>query len=446
MRALAGVLMGRECRLSGSDAAAGTVEGLAARGLRIYHGHAAEYVPDDADLVIYSDAVAADNPELRQAVELGIPAIPYAEAVGRLMRESCGLAVAGTHGKSTTTAMAAEILIHSGADPTVVCGATPCGQNSGGRYGHGRLLLAEACEYRANFLRLRPREAVILGIEPDHFDFYADLDSLQRAFAQFAQSVARDGWLLVRDDCEVAQRAAAAAECHVETFGTDADADWTARVHRCRRGRYEFAVRRQGRHLCDVALRVPGRHNVLNALAAAALSWENGATPQTIAEALAGFRGLRRRLELLGTWRGVTLIDDYAHHPTEVAATLETVRQMFPGRPVWCVFQPHQVSRTARLLDELAASLQNADKVLVAEIFRAREASPQPGEVAAADLARQARRGGVEVADIHLPEEIVRRLQACLRPGDVLVTMGAGDIGRICHGFADGLRGHRAAG
>ena len=178
-------------------------------------------------------------------------------------------------------------------------------------------------------------------------------------------------------------------------------------------------------------LQTPGRHNVLNALAAAALAWANGATAEQIAAGLDSFAGLHRRLELLGTWRGVALVDDYAHHPTEVAAALDAVRQLFPHRRVWCVFQPHQVSRTARLLDELAASLQNADRVLVAEIFRAREGSPRPGEVTAADLARKAAALGVEVLPGHTAEEIVRTLETGLAPGDVLVTLGAGDVAKL---------------
>ena len=300
--------------------------------------------------------------------------------------------MAGTHGKSTTTAMAAHVLTDAGLDPTVLCGATPLGQSSGGRAGSGELLLVEACEYRANFLHLRPRHAAILGIEPDHFDCFDSLGDLERAFARFARSVPPDGLVLARHDCAVTRRVTAELPCRVETFAIGFEADWSARNLTARRGRYGFEIRRCGRQLCNVSLQVPGRHNVLNALAAAALAWQNGLRPEQIAGALGRFRGLHRRLELLGTYRGVLLLDDYAHHPTEVAATLQTVRRMVPGRRVWCVFQPHQVSRTERLLDELAESLQNADRVLVAEIFRAREGAPRPGEVTAADLARRVSR------------------------------------------------------
>ena len=192
-----------------------------------------------------------------------------------------------------------------------------------------------------------------------------------------------------------------------------------------------FEIRRFGRPLCEVRLPVPGEHNVLNALAAAALAYENGVTGDQISAGLGSFPGLHRRLELLGTWRGATLFDDYAHHPTEVAAALAAVRQMFPHSRVWCIFQPHQASRTRRLFNELAASLQNADKVWVAEIFRAREGDPQPGEVTAADLARRAAALGVEVLPGHTAEEIIRGLETQLAPGDVLVTLGAGDVEKL---------------
>jgi UDP-N-acetylmuramate--alanine ligase len=211
-------------------------------------------------------------------------------------------------------------------------------------------------------------------------------------------------------------------------------------------GRYAFTLEHQGRALAEVTLRVPGRHNVLNALAAAALAWHEGLAPVQLAAGLAGFRGLKRRLEHRGVWQGVTMLDDYAHHPTEIAAALDAVRRMFPGRRVWCVFQPHQASRTAHLLDGLAETLQNADNVLVAEIFRAREGPPQPGEVTAADLGARVRIGGTPCPRVHDQAGITAVLRAELSPGDVLVTMGAGDIGRICHELACWPGRDRAAG
>ena len=292
-------------------------------------------------------------------------------------------------------------------------------------------MLAEACEYRANFLHLRPRHAAILGIEPDHFDCYPTVARLRDAFTRFAALLPDDGLLVARHECEATRQVTAGLHCRIETFGFDAQAAWSARNVNGQQGRYDFEIVRHQQRLCRVCLQVPGRHNVLNALAAAALAWANGLGPEVIAAGLATFRGLHRRLEWRGEWHGASLLDDYAHHPTEIAATLAAVRETYPGRRVWCVFQPHQASRTAALLDELAASLQNADRLAVADIFRAREPEPRPGEVTAADLAERARWLGANVEREQTIEQITRRVATQLRAGDVLITMGAGDIGRI---------------
>jgi UDP-N-acetylmuramate--alanine ligase len=404
---------------------------LPQRGLRVFQGHAAEHLSPETELVVYSDAVPSANPELRRAAELGIPTLSYFQTLGRLCIGRRTLAVAGTHGKSTAAAMLAHLLVQAGLDPTVVYGAAPLGGSSGGRAGGRPLLVVEACEYRANFLHLRPWQAAILGIEPDHFDCYDSLGQLENAFRRFAESVPNDGLLVVRHDCQSTRRVTAGLGCRVESFGFSADADWSARTLEEDCGRFRFEIHRHGRPLCEVQLPTPGEHNVLNALAAAALAHANGLSPEQISAGLGSFPGLRRRLESLGQWRGVTLIDDYAHHPTEVTAALAAVRRMVPGARVWCVFQPHQASRTARLFEQFAASLQNADKLLVADIFRAREGDPQPGEVTAADLARRAAQLGVEVLPAHAARDIVETLETQLAPGDVLVTLGAGDVGKL---------------
>lgn len=437
MRSLAQVLVERGYRVSGSDTAPAAAATLATLGPRVYRTHAAEHVPADAELVIYSDAVGADNPERRRASELGIPTLSYVQMLGRLMRDRQGVAVAGTHGKSTTTAMLGHLLVLAGQDPTVVYGAIPLGQASGGRAGHGPHVVVEACEYRANFLQLRPQQAVILNVEPDHFDHYHSLEQLHQAFARFAAMLPPDGTLLLPYGDPVTGAMVSGLACRVETFGADSRADWSLRFGGFVGGCPRLEVKHLGHSLFEVALPVPGRHNGFNALAAAALAWGCGVSAETIAAGLASFPGLHRRLERRGTREGVTLLDDYAHHPTEVTAALQTVRQMEPGRRLWCVFQPHQASRTAHLLDELAGSLENADKVVVAEIFRARELPPRPGEVTAADLAARLRARGRWVADGHGQPAIVRLLATALEPGDVLITLGAGDIRKLSDEFLD---------
>lgn len=316
MRSLAEVLVGWGWRLSGSDLVGDRMGSLIALGVRTWAGHAAEHLSPQTDLVISSDAVPADNPELQRAVELGIPVFSYFETLGRLMGGRRGLAVAGTHGKSTTTAMAAELLVEAGLDPTVVFGAAPLGRSGGGRPGKGKVMLVEACEYRANFLHLPARHAVILGIEPDHFDCFDSLDALERAFGEFAESVPAEGLVLARAGCRATGRVTAGLRCRVETFGFEPTADWSAECLGNRRGRYDFRLVRHGHCLADVRLRVPGRHNVLNALGAAALAWHNGVGPAQIARTLGRFPGLARRMEVVDSLRGVVFMDDYAHHPT----------------------------------------------------------------------------------------------------------------------------------
>ncbi len=469
MRALAQVLSRRAWQLSGSDPAAAEIGGLSRRGVRWFTWHAAEHVDRSVDLLIHSDAVPADNPELLQAARLGVPRLSYFQAAGALGAGMEVLAVAGTHGKSTTAAMLAQVLVQAGEDPLVLSGAAPLGSTCGGRAGAGRLAVVEACEYRVNFLHLRPKQAVILNIEPDHFDCFPNSDTLEEAFARFAARLPHDGRLLVPEDCPPARQAACHTQARVETFGFSRSADWSARALLGRCGCYQFELCYRGTMLDRVRLRVPGRHNVLNALAAAALALgserqTSGISPAAVARALSGFAGLGRRLEQCGRlggnggrWsvngehrevngRGVILVDDYAHLPAEIAAGLLALREQFPARRLWCVFQPHQASRTARLLDELAASLDNADQVLVAEIFRAREGTPAPGEVTAADLAARLRSRGREVPAAHRADQIVALLAERLEPGDVLVTMGAGDIRKVQHGLAHRLRKNRAAG
>ncbi len=328
--------------------------------------------------------------------------------------------------------MIGAVLLEAGADPVLAFGAEPlplcCSNRAASRAGNGPLMVVEACEYRANFLQFHPQQAVLLAVEPDHFDCYPTADRLDHAFALFIRTIRPEGRLLVYDPCPRSRRLAGAAPCTVETFGFACRADWRATELDSRRGCYSFTVCHAGSRLCRIDLRVLGRHQVLNALAAAALAIRNGVLPERAATEISHWCGLHRRLEVVDCCGGVTWIDDYAHHPTEVSAGLAAVRERFPGQRLFCVYQPHQASRTARLLDETAASLQNADCVLVTDIFRAREPSPAPGEVSAADLAERTRSLGVQVPPIHSPSQCREFLVAQLLPGDVVVTVGAGNI------------------
>jgi UDP-N-acetylmuramate--alanine ligase len=352
--------------------------------------------------------------------------------------------------------MTAEILVRAGLDPTVICGAVPRNNidgltnNSavgrfGGRHGKSSLAVVEACEYRENFLHLSPTIAVVLNVEPDHFDYFSTRLQLNEAFNRFVGRTAPDGLVVASADCPVAKSLASATDRHIATFGLARDADWNAANLEHTRGRYRFDLIRRGKRLARVALSVPGGHNVMNALAAAAIARHSGVSVQHIVQGLAAFRGLKRRLDARWTLGGVTWIDDYAHHPTEVAATLSTLRQMFPRRRICCVFQPHQTSRLTALLDEFARSLHNVDRIAVAEVFRAREGAPQLGDATAADLADRLRADGVDVLDEHQPAAMIERLADELQPGDVLATLGAGDLGIYFHDFYERLRRDCAA-
>lgn len=428
MRSLADVLLGFGWTITGSDLDVESLAALANRGVRLFAGHASAHVSPKTQLLIYSDAVPDENPERRRAAQLGIPAINYVRMLARLGVGRRTIAIAGTHGKSTASAMLAHLLVQAGHDPTVVYGATPLDATSGGRAGRGRTAVVEACEYRQNFLNLHPEQAAILDVESDHFDCYDSPAQLEKAFRQFAKSLPDDGLLVVRRDCPAARRIAAVTHCRKVSFGLVSDADWFATLLAEDHGRYRIKILRFGQPFCDVLLSQPGKHNVLNALAAAVLAYENNLSSEQISHGLASFPGLRRRLELHRFLAATPWVDDYAHHPTEVIAALQTVRQMFPNARLWCAFQPHQASRTARLLDELAIALKTADRIMVAEIFRAREGEPRPGEVSAADLARRAAHLGAIVLPGTTIAEILETLESQLAAGDVFVTLGAGDL------------------
>lgn len=448
MKALAELAAGLGWRVSGSDQSlSGPVaERLRRWGVRVHAGHEERFVPDDVDVLVYSPAVAAENPERQAALRRGVPQMSYSQMLGLLMQSRTGVCVAGTHGKSTTTAMTARILTDAGLDPSAAFGAELVGRGTSGWAGDGELLVVESCEYQRSFLDLRPKFAAILGVEPDHFDCYRTFDETRAAFAEFAAQVAADGLLLVRGDCAASVAAAKSAGAEVATFSQQPDADWWAADLRPIVGGMRFRIFRRGQYFTEITLPLPGEQNVMNALAAAALSHAAGASAADIRESLHEFPGLRRRFEPVGSWRGMTLIDDYAHHPTAVRATLATARVAFGDRRIWCAFQPHQVSRTRALLGDFACAFADADEVLVAPVYAAREQlSTEPAHVAA-ELATQIAATGRPARFLPSLDRMVATLEDEARPGDVLMTMGAGDVYRVHHEFTRRLQRHHAAG
>lgn len=430
MKALGELLGDLGWSLSGSDMSE-PAEFDPAAAFEVQLGHAASNVPVGTRLLIHSPAIGPENPERQFAREVGIPETSYTEMLAQLMRDRVGVCIAGTHGKTTTTAMVASILRECGLEPSAAVGGDLVQYRRSGWAGSGRHLVVESCEYRRHFLDFSPSLAAILNLEADHFDCFPSLDDAVEAYSAFAALIARDGLLVVPDSRsapleEITQHCAA----RVERFSFDPSSDWSAAELRSNGPLTSFRLLRQGRDIGEIELKVPGRHNVLNALAAAALASAAGADAAGICESLSDFRGVRRRFEIIGDWRGVTVIDDYAHHPTAVQATIQAARQFFGQRRLICVFQPHQVSRTLGLMDEFSTCFAGADDVLLVPIFAARE-SAETALVAQTQLAQRAAANGISIRQITSLDRLPASLDYAARPGDVLLIMGAGDINRM---------------
>lgn len=465
MKALAEMLGGLGWTVSGSDLqpATDTLDLLRRKGFRVHRGHSDEFLPSNADLLVYSPAITDSNPERQQAERLGIPQRSYNQMLGELMKTRVGISIAGTHGKSTTTAMVASVLRDAGLSPSAVIGAELIGRGDlrsgeaagsgdprqalggvSGWAGESDLFVVESCEYQKNFLTLCPKHVVLTGIEADHFDFFHDLRETREAFAEFVSRMPSDGNLIIRGDCETTRIAAASSLAEIETFSLRDCTDWWAADLRPTSEGIRFRIFHGETFFTEVSLRIPGRHNVLNAVAAAAMCHHVGASAIAIREGLGEFCGTKRRFEVLGSCRGVTLIDDYAHHPTAVTATLRTAREQFPGRRLLCAFQPHQESRTRALLDDFAESFDAADEVFLAPIFTAREKCPEAAERTNAELAERLAARGKSVRLVSSLDRLADELDDAARLGDVLITMGAGDINRIQHELTRRIQRHPA--
>ncbi len=446
MKALAEMLQGLGWNVSGSDLSPPeeTIELLRQKGMRVHAGHSDEFVPRDAAVLVYSPAIGPTNPERVRAEQLGIPQVSYNQMLGELMRTRVGISIAGTHGKSTTTAIVASILRDGGLSPSAVIGAELVAHNVSGWAGESELFVVESCEYQKNFLTLRPTHAVLTGIEADHFDFFRDLDETRAAFAEFVSRLPASGHLVMRGDCEATRSAAAASVAQIETYSLQDSSDWYATDIRPTELGTQFRLFHRSEFVAEITLRIPGHHNVLNAVAAAAICSNVGASVEAVREGLRGFRGIRRRFEIVGTWNGITLIDDYAHHPTAVRATLQTAREQFPGRRLLCAFQPHQESRTRALLAEFAESFDAADEVFLAPIFTAREKCPEAAEQTNAELAERLTARGRRAHLVSSLDRLTANLDDAARLGDVLLTMGAGDINRIQHELTRRFQRHHS--
>jgi UDP-N-acetylmuramate--alanine ligase len=427
MSGLARLLLGEGVRVSGSDIRESeTTEALQAAGAEVAIGHRAENV-NGATHVVYTAAVKEDNPELAEARRRGIPAIRRAEMLARVMEGKKGIAISGTHGKTTTTGMAASVFLAGGADPSVLIGGEWAALGGNARAGKGRYFIAEACEAFDSFLELRPHVAVVTNVEADHLDWHGSLEGVVEAFRRFLNLLDRDGYAVGCRDDERVRHLLSRLDRRCLTYGLEDGADYVAVDLNLDQPQPTFTVLRYGLPMGEVRLGVPGRHNVLNALGVAAVALEEGLAFEAVAEGLGTFTGVGRRFEILGEARDILVLDDYAHHPTEVRATLAAARRSL-GRYTTVVFQPHLFSRTQLLLDEFARSFEDANQVIIAEIYPARE-QQLPG-VTGELLARRIRELDPEKNVRFLPdrEAILAHLAADLRPGDLVMVMGAGDI------------------
>jgi UDP-N-acetylmuramate--alanine ligase len=447
MRALAEYLVDAGWRVSGSDRAptrrARTA--LKAIGVDVAVGHDAGNLGDGVDLVVHSAAVPESNLERVAAAAKGIVDLSYPQMLGRCTQAGRSVAVAGTHGKTTTTAMLGWVLRAAGWNPSVICGGELIGLGRAGWHGAGELLVLEACEYQRHFLELRPQCGAVLNVEPDHFDSYPDLDSAADAYCQFVVAVPAEGAIVLNAATPAGDRLANAAVCSVESYGVNVAADWSAVDVHSQSQRVRFKLLRAGRAWADVELSQPGRHNVANAVAAAVLAARLGVAKTDIVEGLRTFPGVRRRLEVCGRCCGVLWLDDYAHHPTAVRAALTAAREEFDARRVWCAFQPHQVSRTVLLMDEFVDALRMADEILLAPVYAARESGTIDPEGPAHTMVQQLVAAGVSARFVPTLDRIVATLETEPRPGDVVVVLGAGDIERVCDEFTGRIRKHHAS-
>lgn len=447
VQALAELFIQSGARVSGSDRVQSRdLERLRRLGAQVAIGHDALNVPPETSQLVYSPAIGWANRERCFAREQGIPEYSYPEMLGRLMDNRHGIAVAGTHGKSTTTAMTGWVLVRAGLDPTVIVGASVPQLRGSSRVGQGQPFVVESCEYGRSFHHLEPRAAAVLNIEPDHLDYYSGLDEVIEAFRGFVDRVPPEGLVVSHGSSEAVRMAVAGARARIETFSLDPGSTWWGADLREERGCYRFRVFYRGEYTTQILLQVPGRHNVENALAAIALARSLGVAPTVIRDALEEFSGCRRRFELRGSWRGVTLVDDYAHHPSEIQVTLETVRRMYGNRRLWCAFQPHQVTRTEKLFGRFAESFKATDHVLVADVYAAREPAGQRAASLASRLAEAIAAGGAKARYVGGLGMITAYLEENLKPGDVLLTMGAGDIWKVADAFARRVSRYRKAG
>ena len=428
MSGLAEILLKKNFVISGSDLAeSGLTRHLASLGAIIYTGQRAENITDDIDLIVYTAAIHEDNPEFAAGKEKGIPMMSRAALLGQIMANYLrSVAVSGTHGKTTTTSMLTHIMLSGDLDPTVSIGGILDRIGGNIRVGQSDVFLTEACEYTNSFLEFYPRYTIILNVEEDHLDFFKDIEDIKHSFATFASQTGEGGMIIINGDMPYTDEILAGIPRGHVTFGLNPDNDYTARdISYDEEGNVSYTLVVHGKSIVRVALRVKGLHNVMNSLAAIACALSIGLPMDQILAGLSSFSGTQRRFEIKGRIGDVVIVDDYAHHPTEIRATLNIVDR-YPHEELWLVFQPHTYSRTYALLPQFAQVLSKADHVVLTDIFAARE--PDNGLVSSADLAGLLKESGTDVHYFPSFSEIEAFLMNHIKGKDMVLTLGAGDV------------------
>lgn len=431
MSGLAEILMKEGFTVSGSDNKESSLtDHLTDKGAVIFYGQKASNIIDGINVVVYTAAIHEDNEEFMEAKRQGLPMLSRAELLGQLMTNyDTPIAVSGTHGKTTTTSMLSHIFLAGDMDPTISVGGILKAIHGNIRVGSSGLFVTEACEYTNSFLHFFPKISVILNIDADHLDFFKDLDDIRHSFRLFAELLPEDGTLVINGDIENLSYITGGLACRVVTFGREASLDYSASdIQYDEQGNASFDLIRHGIPSGHVTLSVGGEHNVYNALSAIAVADLLGVSAETIQEGLLSFHGTDRRFEYKGEFNGITVIDDYAHHPTEIEATLKSAAH-YPHRELWCIFQPHTYTRTKALFDEFAQALSHTDHLILADIYAARETDTLG--ISSEQLARAAASYGCDA--IYLPsfDEIEKYVRDHCQSGDLLITMGAGDVVNI---------------
>ena len=431
MSGLAEILLTEGFRISGSDRAPSDLTRmLEERGVKVFYGQREENLTADIDLAVYTAAIKSDNPELLAAKRLGIPTLTRAELLGQMMKNyKTPVAISGTHGKTTTTSMISQILLNADADPTLSIGGIykPIGGNI--RVGSSELFVTEACEYTNSFLHFFPKIGIILNIEEDHLDFFKDLSDIRHSFRLFAELLPADGALIINGDIDRPEEITDGLPCRVVTYGLSGRCDYNAtEISYDEAGFPSFLLTEKDGRSRRFSLRVHGDHNILNALAAIALADLLHISDETIAAGLLAFGGTDRRFEYKGQRNGVNIIDDYAHHPTEIRATLNAAAK-YPHKRLWCVFQPHTYSRTKAFLGEFAKALSLADEIVLADIYAAREKDTLG--ISSQTLQEKIRSLGHSCHYFPSFEAIENFLLKNCTKDDLLITMGAGDVVKI---------------